>query len=122
VDGDAGGLHAVPHRNPGGVQTASGERGHGEGDLHELPCAAYAGGVVAVKRERSVGRMISDAMHLALILPVAVVVGYGIGAALDHVFGTKFWGVFWLIVGVIAGMRDLIRKLNKEFDRDKDVR
>jgi len=66
--------------------------------------------------------MISDAMHLALILPVSVVVGYGIGAALDHVFGTTFWGVLGLIVGVIAGMRDLIRKLNKEFDRDKDAR
>lgn len=122
MDGDAGGLCAVPHLDAGGVQTAAGERGRGEGDLHELPCAAYAGGVVAVKRERSVGRMISDAMHLALILPVSVVVGYGIGAALDHVFGTTFWGVFWLIVGVIAGMRDLIRKLNKEFDRDKDAR
>lgn len=74
-----------------------------------------------MKRERSVGRMISDYMNLALILPVSVVVGYGIGAALDHLFGTTYWGVFWLVVGVIAGMRDLIRKLNKEFERDKDA-
>ena len=110
----------MPYIDAGGLQGEAGGGGGGEGDVHELPRAAYVSGSVAMKRERSVGRMISDYMNLALILPVSVVVGYGIGAALDHVFGTKFWGVTWLIVGVIAGMRDLIRKLNKEFERDME--
>ncbi|OYW12428.1 MAG: hypothetical protein B7X34_01910 [Acidobacteriia bacterium 12-62-4] len=110
----------MPHLDARGVQREAGGFGGGEGDVHELPRAAYAGGSGTVKRERSVGRLISDYMNLALILPVSLLVGYAIGLGLDRVFGTNFWYIVWLVAGVIAGMRELIRKLNKEFDRDTD--
>ncbi|MCX6605328.1 MAG: AtpZ/AtpI family protein [Acidobacteria bacterium] len=58
-----------------------------------------------MKRERSVGRLMSDYMNLALILPVSLLVGYGIGLGLDHVFGTHFWYIVWLIAGVVAAAR-----------------
>ncbi len=118
MDGDAGGLCEVPCDDAGGLQRETGGVGGSEGELHELPCAAYVGGGGAVKRERSVGRLMSDYMNLALILPVSLLVGYGIGLGLDHVFGTHFWYIVWLIAGVVAGMRELIRKVEKEFDRD----
>ncbi len=122
MDGDAGGVCEVPCDDTGGLQGETG-RGlvgvwGGKGELYELPCAAHLGGDGAMKRERSVGRLMSDYMSLALILPVSLLVGYGIGLGLDHVFGTHFWYIVWLIAGVVAGMRELIRKAEKEMNRE----
>ena len=51
---------------------------------------------------------------LIFVLPAAVLVGYGIGYALDKVFHTGFLKVVFLLLGVAAGMIDLFRELTKD--------
>jgi F0F1-type ATP synthase assembly protein I len=51
---------------------------------------------------------------LIFILPVSVLVGYGIGYMLDRVFGTGFLKVVFLFLGVAAGMVELVRELSKD--------
>ena len=51
---------------------------------------------------------------LIFVLPVAVLVGYGIGYALDKVFHTGFLKVVFLLLGVAAGIIDLLRELAKD--------
>ncbi|HWR52314.1 MAG TPA: AtpZ/AtpI family protein [Bryobacteraceae bacterium] len=55
---------------------------------------------------------------LALVLPVATMIGYVIGYGLDKLFGTNFLDVIFLIVGIIAGFVSLFRQLNREMKRD----
>jgi F0F1-type ATP synthase assembly protein I len=55
--------------------------------------------------------------HIGFALPAGTVVGWMIGAALDHWLGTKWIGTAGLIVGIIAGFAELIRaatQLSKE--------
>ncbi len=119
MEGDRGWLCEVSRDDACGLQREAGRVDGSESELYELPRAAYVGGDGAMKRERSVGRLMSDYMSMAMILPVSLLVGYGIGLGLDHLFGTHFWYIVWLIAGVVGGMRELIRKVEKEFDRDK---
>jgi F0F1-type ATP synthase assembly protein I len=51
---------------------------------------------------------------MIFILPAAVLVGYGIGYALDKVFHTTFLKIVFLFLGVAAGMIDLFRELTKD--------
>lgn len=51
---------------------------------------------------------------LIFVVPVAVLVGYGIGYALDKVFHTSFLKVVFLLLGVAAGIIDLLRELTKD--------
>ena len=51
---------------------------------------------------------------MIFILPAAVLVGYGIGYALDKVFHTTFLKIVFLFLGVAAGMIDLFRELSKD--------
>jgi F0F1-type ATP synthase assembly protein I len=51
---------------------------------------------------------------LIFVLPAAVLVGYGIGYALDKVFHTSFLKIVFLLLGVVAGMIDLFRELTKD--------
>jgi F0F1-type ATP synthase assembly protein I len=48
------------------------------------------------------------------VLPAAVLVGYGIGYALDKVFHTHFLKIVFLFLGVAAGIIDLVRELSKD--------
>ncbi|HTC35138.1 MAG TPA: AtpZ/AtpI family protein [Bryobacteraceae bacterium] len=51
---------------------------------------------------------------LIFVVPVAVLVGYGIGYGLDKVFHTSFLKVVFLLLGVAAGIIDLLRELSKD--------
>jgi F0F1-type ATP synthase assembly protein I len=51
---------------------------------------------------------------MIFILPAAVLVGFGIGYALDKVFHTTFLKIVFLFLGVAAGMIDLFRELSKD--------
>ena len=51
---------------------------------------------------------------LIFVLPAAVLVGFGIGYALDKLFHTGFLKIVFLLLGVAAGMIDLFRELSKD--------
>jgi F0F1-type ATP synthase assembly protein I len=51
---------------------------------------------------------------MIFILPAAVLVGFGIGYALDKLFHTGFLKIVFLVLGVAAGMIDLLRELSKD--------
>ena len=51
---------------------------------------------------------------LIFVVPVAVLVGYGIGYGLDKVFHTSFLKVVFLLLGVAAGIIDLLSELSKD--------
>ena len=51
---------------------------------------------------------------LAFLLPVSVLVGFGIGYFLDKAFGTGFLKIIFLFLGVAAGIIEVIRELNKD--------
>ena len=53
-------------------------------------------------------------LSLAMLLPAASVVGYGIGYGLDHLFGTGFLRVVFLILGTLGGFVNLLRQLNRD--------
>jgi F0F1-type ATP synthase assembly protein I len=51
---------------------------------------------------------------VAFLLPVATLVGFGIGYLLDKLFGTGFLKIVFLFLGVAAGIIDVIRELSKD--------
>jgi F0F1-type ATP synthase assembly protein I len=55
--------------------------------------------------------------ELAFIFPAATVVGWLIGAALDHWLHTRWLYLVGLILGIIAGFAELIRMVNSESQR-----
>ena len=72
-------------------------------------------------QKKSFARMVGEYSSLAFILPASIVVGYGIGYGLDKWFGTHFWYIVWLLLGIVAGMRELIRKVLGDFQKDMDA-
>jgi len=51
---------------------------------------------------------------MIFVLPVAALVGFGIGYGLDKVFHTGFLKIVFLFLGVTAGIIDLFRELSKD--------
>jgi ATP synthase protein I len=51
---------------------------------------------------------------LAFLLPVSILVGFGIGYGLDKFFGTGFLKIIFLFLGVAAGIIEVIRELSKD--------
>jgi ATP synthase protein I len=55
-------------------------------------------------------RRIGDAYLIATVLPIAVLLGYGAGWALDRLFGTSPWCTYVFgAIGVAAGLREAVR-------------
>ena len=52
--------------------------------------------------------------QLAIMLPAATIVGWLIGAALDHWLHTTWLYIVGLLVGIIAGFVELIRAVMKD--------
>jgi F0F1-type ATP synthase assembly protein I len=50
-------------------------------------------------------------MSIAFILPVSIVIGYGIGWWVDKKFGTTYWALVGLLVGIVGGFVDMIRQI-----------
>ena len=57
---------------------------------------------------------VEEYLALALILPIATLVGYAIGYFLDRAFGTGFLKIVFLLLGVISGFVQVIRQLKQE--------
>jgi F0F1-type ATP synthase assembly protein I len=55
---------------------------------------------------------------LALVLPVATMIGYVIGYGLDKLFGTNFFYIIFLIFGIVAGFVSLLRQLNRDLKQN----
>jgi len=51
---------------------------------------------------------------VAFLVPVSMLVGFGIGYALDRLFGTSFLKIIFLFLGVAAGVIEVIRELSKD--------
>jgi F0F1-type ATP synthase assembly protein I len=55
-------------------------------------------------------RRIGDAYMIATVLPIAVLLGYGAGWALDRMFGTSPWFTYVFgAIGIAAGLREAVR-------------
>jgi F0F1-type ATP synthase assembly protein I len=52
--------------------------------------------------------------QLAIMLPAATIVGWLIGAALDHWLHTTWIYIVGLLVGIVAGFVELIRAVLKD--------
>ena len=52
-------------------------------------------------------------LELAMLLPIATLVGGGVGWGLDKLFGTHFLYIVFGVLGSVAGMIQLIRGLSK---------
>lgn len=65
--------------------------------------------------------MVGEYSSLAFILPASILVGYGIGYGLDKWLGTNYWYIVWLLLGIVAGMKELIRKVLVDFQKDMDA-
>jgi F0F1-type ATP synthase assembly protein I len=72
-------------------------------------------------QKKSFARMVGEYSNLAFILPASIFVGYAIGYGLDKWFGTRFWYIVWLLIGIVAGMKELIRKVLVDFQKDSDA-
>ncbi len=55
--------------------------------------------------------------ELAVMFPAATVVGWLIGAALDHWLHTKWLYLVGLLVGIVAGFVQLIRLVSSDADK-----
>ena len=51
---------------------------------------------------------------MAFLLPISMLVGYGIGYALDKLFHTAFLKVVVLLLGIAAGIIELVRDLSQD--------
>lgn len=67
-----------------------------------------------MKQKRTVWVMVGQYSSLAMLLPAATVVGYGIGYLLDNAFGTSFLKPIFLILGIAAGFVQLIKQVQKD--------
>ena len=52
-------------------------------------------------------------LSVGLMLPVATMVGYGMGYELDKHLGTHYWAMVLMILGTVAGFVQLIREITR---------
>ncbi|HSB14070.1 MAG TPA: AtpZ/AtpI family protein [Bryobacteraceae bacterium] len=67
-----------------------------------------------MKEKRNVWVMVGQYSSLAMLLPAATVVGYGIGYLLDNALGTSFLKPVFLVLGIGAGFVQLIKQVQKD--------
>jgi F0F1-type ATP synthase assembly protein I len=73
--------------------------------------------------ERSTWRMIGEYTGLAVTLPGAVVIGYGLGYLLDRVFHTgRVFTITFLFLGGIAGLIEIVRVASRWQNREEERR
>lgn len=82
-----------------------------------MPAGCYNGDAMPRREDNplvAVGRY----SGLALVLPVATMIGYVIGYGLDKLFGTNFFYIVFLIFGIVAGFVSLLRQLNRDLKQN----
>jgi F0F1-type ATP synthase assembly protein I len=70
------------------------------------------------REDESVWAQIGRYSSLGFILPMSTLAGYAIGWILDRLLHTHFLFIVFLILGVVAGFIELLRRLNRETQRD----
>jgi F0F1-type ATP synthase assembly protein I len=66
------------------------------------------------KNEGNLYQQFGKYYGMAFLLPVSMLVGYGIGYGLDKVFHTSFLKVVFLLLGLVSGVIELVRELSKD--------
>lgn len=66
------------------------------------------------RRNKNLLVQVEEYAALALMLPIATFVGYGIGYLLDRLFGTSFLKIVFLVLGIASGFAQIIRKLSQD--------
>jgi F0F1-type ATP synthase assembly protein I len=61
---------------------------------------------------------VEEYVALALLLPTATLVGYGMGYLLDRWLGTTFLRIVFLLLGIVSGLVQIIRQLSKDSHDD----
>jgi F0F1-type ATP synthase assembly protein I len=56
---------------------------------------------------------LSQALGMAMVLPIATLIGYGMGYGLDALFHTGWIRYVFLALGTVAGFISLIRESNE---------
>jgi F0F1-type ATP synthase assembly protein I len=64
--------------------------------------------------KKTVAAMVGEYTSLALLLPIAMGVGYVIGYLLDKAFHTHFLYIVFLLVGIASGLIEVIRKVSQD--------
>ena len=70
------------------------------------------------RRNKNLLVQVEEYAALALMLPIATFVGYGIGYLLDRLFGTSFLKIVFLVLGIASGFAQIIRKLSRDSRND----
>jgi F0F1-type ATP synthase assembly protein I len=65
-------------------------------------------------RKKNLLVQVEEYVALALLLPIATLVGYGMGYLLDRFFGTTFLRIVFLLLGIVSGFVQIIRQLTRE--------
>jgi F0F1-type ATP synthase assembly protein I len=65
-------------------------------------------------RNKNLLVQVEEYVALALLLPVATVVGYGMGYLLDRFFHTTFLRIVFLLFGIASGLVQVIRQLTRD--------
>jgi F0F1-type ATP synthase assembly protein I len=66
-----------------------------------------------VKMDPRDSKGLGQALSMAMMLPIATLVGYGMGYGLDAVFHTGWIRYVFLALGTVAGFISLIRESNE---------
>ncbi len=56
---------------------------------------------------------LGQALSMAMVLPIATLIGYGMGYGLDALFHTTWIRYVFLALGTVAGFISLIRESNE---------
>jgi F0F1-type ATP synthase assembly protein I len=72
---------------------------------------------VSRRKQNGVLLLVGRYTSLAFLLPACVLVGYGIGYAIDRVFGTHFFYIIFLLLGIAAGFVQMIRMVQEDAGR-----
>ncbi len=56
---------------------------------------------------------LGQALSMAMVLPIATLIGYGMGYGLDALFHTAWIRYVFLALGTVAGFISLIRESNE---------
>ena len=65
------------------------------------------------REQRSMWAQMGNYAQLAVVFPLATVIGWGLGVGLDHWLHTTWLNIVGLIVGIAAGFVELVRTAAK---------
>lgn len=65
------------------------------------------------RQQRSMWTQMGNYAQLAVVFPLATVIGWGIGVGLDHWLHTTWLYLVGLILGIVAGFVELVRVATK---------